>query len=217
MVFWIFGGGISFILFIIGVVILFFPKKRKVGAIILLSGTVLMIASIIGIIVAFKNFQDVQDNVRNFSMANDSEESAATESKTYQVHFSQTDDQIESKITSIKVEKKTIYSSLEDKELPGSVTIALEITNHGDEKVTTYPNQGELKTPEESVNGGDMLLSSFDDSEIEKGKTISGELVFPISKIDKVSDIKWVSLSFLSYVGDSASPITIDTGEITLK
>ncbi|WP_088808968.1 MULTISPECIES: DUF4352 domain-containing protein [Listeria] len=217
MVFWIFGGVISFILFIIGVVILFFPKKRKVGAIILGSSTVLMIASIIGIIVAFKNFQDVQDSVRNFSMTNDSGESSATESKTYPVNFKQTDNQIESKITSIKVEKKAIYSSLEDKELPGSVTVALEITNHGDKKVTTYPNQGELKTPKESVNGGDMLLSTFDDSEIEKGKTISGELVFPISKIDKVSDIKWISLSWLSYVGDSLSPITIDTGQITLK
>lgn len=217
MVFWIFGGGLSFILFIIGVIILFFPKRRKVGAIMVGGGMVLMIASIVGIFIAFKSLNDVSNSVINYSSGTNSSENSQTESKVYDVNLKQTENQIESKITKIKVEKKEIYSTLDGKDLPGSVTVSLEIKNNGEKTITTYPNQGELTTAKETVNGGETLLSTFDDSKIEKGKSISGEIVFPLSKIEKVSDIKWVELSWLSYVGEETTPITFDTGKINLK
>ncbi|EMG27603.1 hypothetical protein LFLEISCH_09984 [Listeria fleischmannii subsp. fleischmannii LU2006-1] len=98
MVFWILGGGLSFILFIIGVIILFFPKRRKVGAIMVGSGMVLMIASIVGIFIAFKSLNDVSNSVINYSSGTNSSESSQTESKVYDVNLKQTENQIESKI-----------------------------------------------------------------------------------------------------------------------
>ncbi|HHQ1130945.1 TPA: hypothetical protein ACSKOU_002253, partial [Listeria monocytogenes] len=35
--------------------------------------------------------------------------------------------------------------------------------------------------------------------------------------LDKVSDISWISYSFLSYLKDSSTPITTETGKIELK
>ncbi len=50
---WIIAGICAFLIFIAGIVILFFPARRKIGAILTSAGMLLMVGSIIGIIVVF--------------------------------------------------------------------------------------------------------------------------------------------------------------------
>ncbi|WP_241432896.1 hypothetical protein [Listeria fleischmannii] len=68
------------------------------GAIMVGSGMVLMIASIVGIFIAFKSLNDVSNSVINYSSGTNSSESSQTESKVYDVNLKQTENQIESKI-----------------------------------------------------------------------------------------------------------------------
>lgn len=64
---WIIAGICAFLIFIAGIVILFFPARRKIGAILTSAGMLLMVGSIIGIIVSFSHYQQVQNDVFNYS------------------------------------------------------------------------------------------------------------------------------------------------------
>lgn len=213
---WIIAGICAFLIFIAGIVILFFPAKRKIGAILTSAGTLLMIGSIIGIIVSFSHYQQVQNDVFNYSSKGTSQ-TTPEETKTYQINYEDSADNIKKKISTITVEKKETYSTLESKSVEGSITIALEITNNASKILETYPNQGQLEANDIDLNGGDAMLSNFDTTEIKPGETAKGKIVFPVDKLDKVSDITWVSYSFLSYLKDSTTPITTETGKIELK
>ncbi|MBC2329558.1 DUF4352 domain-containing protein [Listeria swaminathanii] len=213
---WIIAGICAFLIFIAGIVILFFPARRKIGAILTSAGTLLMIGSIIGIIVSFSHYQQVQNDVFNYSSKGTSQ-TTPEETKTYQVNYEDSADNIKKKISTITVEKKETYSTLESKSVEGSITIALEITNNASKTLETYPNQGQLEANKVDLNGGDAVLSNFDTTEIKPGETAKGKIVFPVDKLDKVSDITWVSYSFLSYLKDSSTPITTETGKIELK
>ncbi|MBC1545742.1 hypothetical protein LAX75_03720 [Listeria cossartiae] len=213
---WIIAGICAFLIFIAGIVILFFPAKRKIGAILTSAGTLLMIGSIIGIIVSFSHYQQVQNDVFNYSSKGTSQ-TTPEETKTYQINYEDSADNIKKKISTITVEKKETYSTLESKSVEGSITIALEITNNASKILETYPNQGQLEANDLDLNGGDAMLSNFDTTEIKPGETAKGKIVFPVDKLDKVSDITWVSYSFLSYLKDSTTPITTETGKIELK
>ncbi|EUJ33386.1 hypothetical protein MFLO_03610 [Listeria floridensis FSL S10-1187] len=218
MVMWIFGGIIAFILFIVGLVILFFPTRRKVGAILVGVGMVLMIISITAIFLQFKQLNDVNNSVLNYSSNKAAKQSdTANDSKTYKLNQKMSEVGIEAEITAVKVEKKAVYSTIDQKEMPGSISITLSIKNTGTEELTTYPNQGTLIAIKQEVTGGDALLSKFDDSKVAPGKTIQGTVVFPLEKLDKVNDIQSISFSWLSYAGSSTEPSTVDSGEIKLK
>ncbi|MBK2002916.1 hypothetical protein C2D64_04445 [Listeria ivanovii] len=212
---WIIAGICAFFIFIAGIVILFFPPKRKIGAILTSAGMLLLVGSIIGIIVSFTHYQQVQNDVFNYSSAGSNQ--TAEETKTYQVNYEDTADNFTKKITSVTVEKKETYSTVEGKSVPGSITLTLEITNNADKILETYPNQGQLEANKMEINGGDAVLSEFDKTDIQPGETVKGKIVFPVEKLDKVSDITWISYSFLSYLKDSSSPLTTDTGKIELK
>ncbi|WP_338677194.1 hypothetical protein [Listeria ivanovii] len=212
---WIIAGICAFFIFIAGIVILFFPAKRKIGAILTSAGMLLLVGSIIGIIVSFTHYQQVQNDVFNYSSAGSNQ--TAEETKTYQVNYEDTADNFKKKITSVTVEKKETYSTVEGKSVPGSITLALQITNNTDKILETYPNQGQLEANKMEINGGDAVLSESEKTDIQPGETVKGKIVFPVEKLDKVSDITWISYSFLSYLKDSSTPLTTDTGKIELK
>ncbi|HBM4145170.1 TPA: hypothetical protein LWK29_001989 [Listeria innocua] len=213
---WIIAGICAFLIFISGIVVLFFPAKRKIGAILTSAGMLLLVGSIIGIIVSFSHYQQVQNDVFNYSSKGTSQ-ATAEETKTYQINYEDSADNIKKKITSVTVEKKETYSTVEGKSVPGSITLQLEITNNAAKTLETYLNQGQLEANKMDINGGDAVLSDFETTEIEPGKTVKGTIVFPVEKLDKVSDITWISYSFLSYLKDSSTPITTETGKIELK
>ncbi|EAC5011362.1 hypothetical protein AWI80_03060 [Listeria monocytogenes] len=213
---WIIAGICAFLIFIAGIVILFFPARRKIGAILTSAGMLLMVGSIIGIIVSFSHYQQVQNDVFNYSSKGTSQ-ATPEETKTYKVNFEDTADNIKKKITTVTVEKKETYSTSASKPVDGSITIALEITNNAVKTLETYPNQGQLEANKLDLNGGDAVLSNFDTTEIKPGETAKGKIVFPVDNLDKVSDISWISYSFLSYLKDSSTPITTETGKIELK
>ncbi|HEM0947008.1 TPA: hypothetical protein U0V23_001806 [Listeria monocytogenes] len=213
---WIIAGICAFLIFIAGIVILFFPARRKIGAILTSAGMLLMVGSIIGIIVSFSHYQQVQNDVFNYSSKGTSQ-ATPEETKTYKVNFEDSADNIRKKITTVTVEKKETYSTSASKPVDGSITIALEITNNAVKTLETYPNQGQLEANKLDLNGGDAVLSNFDTTEIKPGETAKGKIVFPVDNLDKVSDISWISYSFLSYLKDSSTPITTETGKIELK
>ncbi|EAF3128212.1 hypothetical protein CTM40_06085 [Listeria monocytogenes] len=213
---WIIAGICAFLIFIAGIVILFFPARRKIGAILTSAGMLLMVGSIIGIIVSFSHYQQVQNDVFNYSSKGTSQ-ATPEETKTYKVNFEDSADNIKKKITTVTVEKKETYSTSASKPVDGSITIALEITNNAVKTLETYPNQGQLEANKLDLNGGDAVLSNFDTTEIKPGETAKGKIVFPVDNLDKVSDISWISYSFLSYLKDSSTPITTETGKIELK
>ncbi|EAF3034440.1 hypothetical protein CSX27_07090 [Listeria monocytogenes] len=213
---WIIAGICAFLIFIAGIVILFFPAIRKIGAILTSAGMLLMVGSIIGIIVSFSHYQQVQNDVFNYSSKGTSQ-ATPEETKTYKVNFEDSADNIKKKITTVAVEKKETYSTSASKPVDGSITIALEITNNAVKTLETYPNQGQLEANKLDLNGGDAVLSNFDTTEIKPGETAKGKIVFPVDNLDKVSDISWISYSFLSYLKDSSTPITTETGKIELK
>ncbi|EIR5697896.1 hypothetical protein LW946_000269 [Listeria monocytogenes] len=213
---WIIAGICAFLIFIAGIVILFFPARRKIGAILTSAGMLLMVGSIIGIIVSFSHYQQVQNDVFNYSSKGTSQ-ATPEETKTYKVNFEDSADNIKKKITTVTVEKKETYSTSASKPADGSITIALEITNNAVKTLETYPNQGQLEANKLDLNGGDAVLSNFDTTEIKPGETAKGKIVFPVDNLDKVSDISWISYSFLSYLKDSSTPITTETGKIELK
>lgn len=193
-----------------------FPARRKIGAILTSAGMLLMVGSIIGIIVSFSHYQQVQNDVFNYSSKGTSQ-ATPEETKTYKVNFEDSADNIKKKITTVTVEKKETYSTSASKPVDGSITIALEITNNAVKTLETYPNQGQLEANKLDLNGGDAVLSNFDTTEIKPGETAKGKIVFPVDNLDKVSDISWISYSFLSYLKDSSTPITTETGKIELK
>ena len=213
---WIIAGICAFLIFIAGIAILFFPARRKIGAILTSAGMLLMVGSIIGIIVSFSHYQQVQNDVFNYSSKGTSQ-ATPEETKTYKVNFEDSADNIKKKITTVTVEKKETYSTSASKPVDGSITIALEITNNAVKTLETYPNQGQLEANKLDLNGGDAVLSNFDTTEIKPGETAKGKIVFPVDNLDKVSDISWISYSFLSYLKDSSTPITTETGKIELK
>ncbi|HBL8110425.1 TPA: hypothetical protein LTO58_000822 [Listeria monocytogenes] len=213
---WIIAGICAFLIFIAGIVILFFPARRKIGAILTSAGMLLMVGSIIGIIVSFSHYQQVQNDVFNYSSKGTSQ-ATPEETKTNKVNFEDSADNIKKKITTVTVEKKETYSTSASKPVDGSITIALEITNNAVKTLETYPNQGQLEANKLDLNGGDAVLSNFDTTEIKPGETAKGKIVFPVDNLDKVSDISWISYSFLSYLKDSSTPITTETGKIELK
>ncbi|MGU3997579.1 hypothetical protein [Listeria monocytogenes] len=213
---WIIAGICAFLIFIAGIVILFFPARRKIGAILTSAGMLLMVGSIIGIIVSFSHYQQVQNDVFNYSSKGTSQ-ATPEETKTYKVNFEDSADNIKKKITTVTVEKKETYSTSASKPVDGSITIALEITNNAVKTLETYPNQGQLEANKLDLNGGDAVLSNFDTTEIKPGETAKGKIIFPVDNLDKVSDISWISYSFLSYLKDSSTPITTETGKIELK
>ncbi|HBJ8790909.1 TPA: hypothetical protein LEN02_002369 [Listeria monocytogenes] len=213
---WIIAGICAFLIFIAGIVILFFPARRKIGAILTSAGMLLMVGSIIGIIVSFSHYQQVQNDVFNYSSKGTSQ-ATPEETKTYKVNFEDSADNIKKKITTVTVEKKETYSTSASKPVDGSITIALEITNNAVKTLETYPNQAQLEANKLDLNGGDAVLSNFDTTEIKPGETAKGKIVFPVDNLDKVSDISWISYSFLSYLKDSSTPITTETGKIELK
>lgn len=213
---WIIAGICAFLIFIAGIVILFFPARRKIGAILTSAGMLLMVGSIIGIIVSFSHYQQVQNDVFNYSSKGTSQ-ATPEETKTYKVNFEDSADNIKKKITTVTVEKKETYSTSASKPVDGSITIALEITNNAVKTLETYPNQGQLEANKLDLNGGDAVLSNFDTTEIKPGETAKGKIVFPVDNLDKVSDISCISYSFLSYLKDSSTPITTETGKIELK
>ncbi|ENS5358434.1 hypothetical protein ACE1OM_001082 [Listeria monocytogenes] len=213
---WIIAGICAFLIFIAGIVILFFPARRKIGAILTSAGMLLMVGSIIGIIVSFSHYQQVQNDVFNYSSKGTSQ-ATPEETKTYKVNFEDSADNIKKKITTVTVEKKETYSTSASKPVDGSITIALEITNNAVKTLETYPNQGQLEANKLDLNGGDAVLSNFDTTEIKPGETAKGKIVFPVDNLDKVSDISWISYSFLRYLKDSSTPITTETGKIELK
>ncbi|HAM1786890.1 TPA: hypothetical protein H9508_000259 [Listeria monocytogenes] len=213
---WIIAGICAFLIFIAGIVILFFPARRKIGAILTSAGMLLMVGSIIGIIVSFSHYQQVQNDVFNYSSKGTSQ-ATPEETKTYKVNFEDSADNIKKKITTVTVEKKETYSTSASKPVDGSITIALEITNNAVKTLETYPNQGQLEANKLDLNGGDAVLSNFDTTEIKHGETAKGKIVFPVDNLDKISDISWISYSFLSYLKDSSTPITTETGKIELK
>ncbi|EPP6195943.1 hypothetical protein ACUTE7_000912 [Listeria monocytogenes] len=213
---WIIAGICAFLIFIAGIVILFFPARRKIGAILTSAGMLLMVGSIIGIIVSFSHYQQVQNDVFNYSSKGTSQ-ATPEETTTYKVNFEDSADNIKKKITTVTVEKKETYSTSASKPVDGSITIALEITNNAVKTLETYPNQGQLEANKLDLNGGDAVLSNFDTTEIKPGETAKGKIVFPVDNLDKVSDISWISYSFLSYLKDSSTPITTETGKIELK
>ncbi|EEO6390134.1 hypothetical protein G6J64_000274 [Listeria monocytogenes] len=213
---WIIAGICAFLIFIAGIVILFFPARRKIGAILTSAGMLLMVGSIIGIIVSFSHYQQVQNDVFNYSSKGTSQ-ATPEETKTYKVNFEDSADNIKKKITTVTVEKKETYSTSTSKPVDGSITIALEITNNAVKTLETYPNQGQLEANKLDLNGGDAVLSNFDTTEIKPGETAKGKIVFPVDNLDKISDISWISYSFLSYLKDSSTPITTETGKIELK
>ncbi|HFQ6042901.1 TPA: hypothetical protein ACHSBJ_000931 [Listeria monocytogenes] len=213
---WIIAGICAFLIFIAGIVILFFPARRKIGAILTSAGMLLMVGSIIGIIVSFSHYQQVQNDVFNYSSKGTSQ-ATPEETKTYKVNFEDSADNIKKKITTVTVEKKETYSTSASKPVDGSIIIALEITNNAVKTLETYPNQGQLEANKLDLNGGDAVLSNFDTTEIKPGETAKGKIVFPVDNLDKVSDISWISYSFLSYLKDSSTPITTETGKIELK
>ncbi|MGU3973582.1 hypothetical protein ACVZGB_03075 [Listeria monocytogenes] len=213
---WIIAGICAFLIFIAGIVILFFPARRKIGAILTSAGMLLLVGSIIGIIVSFSHYQQVQNDVFNYSSKGTSQ-ATPEETKTYKVNFEDSADNIKKKITTVTVEKKETYSTSASKPVDGSITIALEITNNAVKTLETYPNQGQLEANKLDLNGGDAVLSNFDTTEIKPGETAKGKIVFSVDNLDKVSDISWISYSFLSYLKDSSTPITTETGKIELK
>ncbi|WP_099221229.1 hypothetical protein [Listeria costaricensis] len=217
MVTWILIATIAFIVFLGGLITLFFQSKRKIGAILVTIGMLLLVVSIIGVFSSFGKLQAVNNEMIHYSAQKQASNKDSGETKSYQVAYENDADQLTKKITQIDVSTQPVYSTLDGKEVPGSVTIHLEITNHTKQTVTTYPGQGQLTTDLGTVNGGDAVLSNFDSSKVEPEKTISGTLVFPLKKIKSIDDISKVSLSWLSYEGDETEPITTDTGQITLK
>ncbi|WP_239253940.1 hypothetical protein [Listeria ilorinensis] len=217
MVTWILVATIAFVLFLGGLITLFFPSKRKIGAIIVTIAMLLLVSAIIGVFVSFGKLQEVNNEVIRYSAQKETAKSSTGETKNYQVQYENSEDQLTKKITQIDISTQPVYSTLDGKEVAGSVTVHLEMTNHMKKPVKTYPNQGQLTTDLGMVNGGDAVLSEFDSTEIAPEKTISGTLVFPLPKISSIDAVSWVALSWLSYEGDDTEPIITDTGKIPLK
>lgn len=90
---WIIAGICAFLIFIAGIVILFFPARRKIGAILTSAGMLLMVGSIIGIIVSFSHYQQVQNDVFNYSSKGTSQ-ATPEETKTYKVNYEDSADNI---------------------------------------------------------------------------------------------------------------------------
>ncbi|WP_163653147.1 hypothetical protein [Listeria sp. PSOL-1] len=217
MITWLIIAVFSFILFLVGLVILFFQTKRKIGAIIISVSMLFMVAAIIGIFLSINKIQQVNHDLLNYSSGKVTQDTGGNAKHTYKTDYQNKEDGFTKKITAVKVQKKAVYSTIEGKDVPGSISITLEIKNDSSSVLKTYPNQGELITPEEQITGGDAILSDFPESVVKPGKTIKGTLVFPIKKITKVTAIDQVSLSWLSYFGDSSTPLTTETGTIKLK
>lgn len=173
---WIIAGICAFLIFIAGIVILFFPARRKIGAILTSAGMLLMVGSIIGIIVSFSHYQQVQNDVFNYSSKGTSQ-ATPEETKTYKVNFEDSADNIKKKSLLWRSKKET-YSTSASKPVDGSITIALEITNNAVKTLETYPNQGQLEANKLDLNGGDAVLSNFDTTEIKPGETAKGKIVF---------------------------------------
>lgn len=92
---WIIAGICAFLIFISGIVVLFFPAKRKIGAILTSAGMLLLVGSIIGIIVSFhitNKFKMMYSIILLKVQA-----ATAEETKTYQINYEDSADNIKKK------------------------------------------------------------------------------------------------------------------------
>lgn len=216
---WIVIGIFAFLVFIAGLVMLFLPITKKIGAIILIVGMLAIVSSIIGVVVSLKHYQDVQNQVFEYgSKTTGSAENTETKQthKNYSVDWKNTDDAINKEIKKITITKGKTFSTLENKDMPGSVTVYLTITNKTGETIDTYPTQGELTTDAETVNGADALLSDFDKTKLKPNEKTTGKLVFPIAKLKQVGDVSHIQLNWLNYIGKATDPKRTETEEIKL-
>lgn len=99
--------------------------------------------------------------------------------------------------------------------MPGTLKIAIEIKNNTKNELLSYPLQGELVTENGQQLAADIILSDLVDGKMKPGATIKGTIVFPLDKLDKVTDIKWFQFSWSTYNKDKL--IKSDTGRLDLK
>lgn len=217
---WIVIGIFAFVVFIAGLIMLFLPISKKIGAIVIIIGMLTIVSSIVGVFFSLKHYQDVQNQVfeyGNKTSTTTADNKTKKNHKSYSINWENKDDNIVKKIKKVVVTKGKTFSTLENKQLPGSVTVYLTIDNKTKKTMDTYPTQGELVTNNESVNGADTLLSEFDKTKLKSGEKTTGKLVFPLAKIKKTTDVTQINLSWLSYIGKDTDPKRAQTGDLSLK
>ncbi|MBC2035759.1 DUF4352 domain-containing protein [Listeria booriae] len=207
--------GIAFLAFIVGMIMLFSQSKRKIGIITVGSASILIIASLIGVFISISNYNKLQQQVATYSSDSKNGTTKSEGKETYNINWHNNADGMDKKISTVAVEKKVVHSTMEDKDMPGTLTIAIEIKNNTKNELLSYPLQGELTTENGQQLAADIILSDLVDGKMKPGATIKGTVVFPLDKLDKVSDISWFQFSWSTYNKDKL--IKSDTGRINLK
>ncbi|AQY51148.1 hypothetical protein PWEIH_12260 [Listeria weihenstephanensis FSL R9-0317] len=207
--------GFAFLAFIVGLIMLFTKSKRTIGIYVVSGASVLIIASVIGVFISFANYNKLQEQVASYSSDSRTGSTKSEGKETYNVNWHNNADGMDKKISTVAVEKKVVHSTMEDKDMPGTLTITIEIKNNTKNELLTYPLQGELVTINGQQLAADIILSDLVDGKMKPGATIKGTITFPLEKLDKVSDIDWFQFSWSTYNKDKL--IKSDTGRINLK
>ncbi|WP_430534329.1 hypothetical protein [Listeria rocourtiae] len=215
MAIWLTLMGVSFLGFIIGLIMLFAQSQRKIGIFVVTGASILIIISIIGVFISFGNYSKLQEQVASYSSDSKTGKTKSEGIEIYNVNWHNNADGMDKKISTVTVEKKVVHSTMEDKDMPGTLTIAIEIKNNTKDELLTYPLQGELTTINGQQLAADIILSDIIDGKMKPGATIKGRIVFPLDKLDKVSDIQWFQFSWSTYNKDKL--IKSDTGRLNLK
>ncbi|KGL40178.1 hypothetical protein BMT55_05540 [Listeria newyorkensis] len=215
MAIWLTLLGFAFLAFIVGLIMLFAQSKRKIGIYVVSGASLIIIASIIGIFISFGNYTKLQQQVATYSSDSKNGNTKSEGKETYNVNWHNNADGMDKKISTVAVEKKVVHSTMEDKDMPGTLTIAIEIKNNTKNELLSYPLQGELTTVNGQQLAADIILSDLIDGKMKPGATIKGTIVFPLDKLDKVSDIEWFEFSWSTYNKDKL--LKSDTGRINLK
>ncbi|MBC6308004.1 DUF4352 domain-containing protein [Listeria sp. FSL L7-1582] len=215
MAIWLTLLGFAFLAFIVGLIMLFAQSKRKIGIYVVSGASLIIIASIIGVFISFGNYNKLQQQVASYTSDSKTGNTKSEGKETYNVNWHNNADGMDKKISTVTVEKKVVHSTMEDKDMPGTLTIAIEIKNNTKNELLSYPLQGELTTVNGQQLAADIILSDLIDGKMKPGATIKGTIVFPLDKLDKVSDIEWFQFSWSTYNKDKL--IKSDTGRLNLK
>lgn len=215
MAIWLTLLGFAFLAFIVGLIMLFAQSKRKIGIYVVSGASLIIIASIIGIFISFSNYTKLQQQVATYSSDSKNGNTKSEGKETYNVNWHNNADGMDKKISTVAVEKKVVHSTMEDKDMPGTLAITIEIKNNTKNELLSYPLQGELTTVNGQQLAADIILSDIIDGKMKPGATIKGTIVFPLDKLDNVSDIEWFEFSWSTYNKDKL--IKSDTGRINLK
>lgn len=124
--------------------------------------------------------------------------------KSYDVSFNDNSWQPANiKVSKVSIFKLNPYTSDDDSNTKSEGYIIIHMSVAANRDITTYPDQGTLVT-----NDGQQVDAVLDTvkgykenwaGEISKGVTKQGDILFPIEKLSKISDMKTLRLKFDAY------------------